>query len=221
MSDIKRKKGQQKNRNQAARDAQLETIAKMTRRGYTQYQIAQQVGVSIATVVYDQKIIKARWRERQVDEYDDLVKEKLEQLREVRREAWEAWERSKEDWYREVEEHGPSGDEEDKGDAEVSIVLLRRIITKAGRLPENAYLMTIMKTIEQECRLTGLGVDVDKDGNKPAVVVIDWNTATVRAGEPRKVKAVDEDPVARRLAEVEALPDPPGKNGQAHPNRGK
>lgn len=92
------------------------------------------------------------------------VAEKREQYRMIRKLAWEAWDRSQEDGTRVVEETErvlvPVGG--DPSGALESAERVRRIITCEGRLPDNAYLKTILDTLRAEREMMGL--DAEKVG---------------------------------------------------------
>jgi predicted transcriptional regulator len=101
-------------RTKTKRERDMELMARMDRRGYSQYQIARHLGISQPQVCYDLKEIRKRYTEAISEEYRAKVEEKRQQLREVRVEAWRAWEKSKADARKVTEEvgFGPRGEVE-------------------------------------------------------------------------------------------------------------
>jgi len=135
-------------------------IAKMDRRGWTQYEIKEGLkdrGIDLSQGMISNylKKIREEYREVMFLNRKEKVEEKLAQYREIRKEAWEAYDKSRENAEKEQEEFGLDGD------MEGSEVRIKRILTTEGRLPDNAYLTTIMKTLESERAL--LGLDESKD----------------------------------------------------------
>lgn len=139
-------------------------IAKMDRRGWTQYEIKEGLkdkGIDLSQGMISNylKKIREEYREVMFLNRKEKVEEKLAQYREIRKEAWEAYDKSRENAEKEQEEFAtiPTEDEGLEG----SEMRIKRILTTEGRLPENAYLTTIMKTLESERAL--LGLDESKD----------------------------------------------------------
>ncbi len=151
------------------------------RRGYstreirTELKAKHNIDVSHVTVHVRLKQVRESYKEMGAAERTAAVAEKLLQYGEVRREAWAAWERSKQDAGKTVEERTVVRDEEDDpsprkagrkkgrfadptdpGLMQESLRLLKRIETREGRLPANAYLQTIMDTLAAERELLGL-----------------------------------------------------------------
>lgn len=146
----------------------LQLVAKLDRRGWTQFQIRDEVerqfGTSFAQPMVSRwlKEIRQQYRETMISERREAVAAKVEEYREIRREAWLAWERSGEDAEKLVEEYGVVSEPAGFDDSVTSEVLIKRIITREGRLPDNAYLATIVKTLEAERELLGLDEPKDK-----------------------------------------------------------
>lgn len=146
----------------------LQLVAKLDRRGWSQFQIrdeiAKQLGLSVSQPMVSRWIgeIKESYRQTILAERREAVEAKIEQYKEIRREAWLAYDRSMNDHEKLVEEYGVSSEAAGMDDFVTSEQLVKRIITKEGRLPENAYLTTIMKTLEAERELLGLDETKDK-----------------------------------------------------------
>jgi predicted transcriptional regulator len=149
-------------RTKTKRERDMELMARMDRRGYSQYQIARHLGISQPQVCYDLKEIRKRYTEAISEEYRAKVEEKRQQLREVRVEAWRAWEKSKADARKVTEEvgFGPRGEVE------------KTTKTTEHRLPDPAYLKTIIDTLKQESELDGLNAPKKIQAN---VSVINWD----------------------------------------------
>jgi hypothetical protein len=181
------------------READLEKAAKMDRRGFTQQQIADELGVHRTQIEYDLKALRKRYAATQLSETGEAVSEKVEQLREVRAEAWLAWERSKQDKEKRVNEKvtepaepsqsGAAGDASPKTVRE-EIQRVKDVITTEGRLPANEYLRTIIDSLAEECKLRGLvkeHLEITGKGGKPIEFV-----EIVRGGDGDVVADVDE-----------------------------
>lgn len=142
----------------------LEEVARLDRRGYNQFQIADLLGVTQQQVSYDLKAIRKQYAEATIATRAEYVAEKIEQLREVEREAWAAWDRSKENHERTTETTekveqpvaAPSASTETTLGPEGGGNRLKTIIMKEGRLPESAYLQTIIACHKEEAALRGL-----------------------------------------------------------------
>ena len=158
-----------KTRNRTQRESVLAEVAKMYRQGRTQTEIAETLGVSQPNVCRDLKIIRERYQRTQLDDRGALIAEKLAQYRDIRREAWLAWERSKEDAGMVVEEFVDAT--ESDGSREGSERRIRRVVTKAGRLPVNQFLQTILATHKAERELLGLDPEKPAAQNNINVVV--------------------------------------------------
>ena len=156
----------------------LQLVAKLDRRGWTQFQIRDEVerqfGTSFAQPMVSRwlKEIREEYRKTMMAERREAVAAKVEQYREIRREAWLAWDRSGEDTQKLVEEYGMSSEAVGVDDSVTSEQLIKRIITREGRLPENAYLATIVKTLEAERELLGLDEPKDKLVTLEQVMVV-------------------------------------------------
>jgi hypothetical protein len=191
-----------KTRNRTEREHQLAEVATLHEQGLTQVKIAKAVGVSQPQVAYDLRIIQTRYRATQVDKVDGRVAKIREQYREVRREAWLAWERSKEDAGMVVEDFANAkGSYASREGIERRI---RRVVTRAGRLPANQYLLTILAALKAERELDGL------DAERPAAPMVNVVVAgaVFWSGLAKQVAA--QMPLAvetRVLRAVESQPD--------------
>ncbi len=198
------------------REAKIAEVARLTRLGFSQVEIALRVGVCSSTVALYQRKATQRLREVTVGERQDAVNEKLALLAEVRREAYEAWQASKREGYTRTYEECEEVVCKFCGGTGNSKVLdmegspkrcgacggkgLRREpsrMVEEIRSPEpnNAFLKTILDTIKQEADL--LGLEAPKEVKTEGVTHhFDWNVLFTRQQAP--------DPLeARILREVE------------------
>lgn len=207
-------------RTKTMKEEVLAVIARLDRRGYTQFEIAQElrrmglVDLSQPMVSKHLKQIREDYAEAKVAERHALVIEKLDQLREVRAEAWRAYDRSMLDARRRVTERAPrlKDDEEEPRQAkrkkpgvkslDDDLRRIKVIITREGRLPANEYLTTILKTIEMEMKLLGLLEDKTTVNN---TVLINW-----RSLEAEVEHRVEVESAAMRAIEVKARPSSNG-----------
>ena len=156
-------------------------IAKYDGRGWTQHMIVEvikrQLGISISQPMVGiyRKQMLAETAKAYRGNWEEMVAQKVEQLRDVRREAWDAWVRSSEDAQKLVEEYGQVKEAVGDGDYVTSEEMIKRVITKEGRLPDNAYLNTIMKTLDAERELLGL------DECKPGLVTMEQAMFVINA----------------------------------------
>ena len=79
-------------------------IAELDRKGFNQYQIAEQVGISQGMVSQYMTIIKSEYRNRTLDIVEAIREERKAQLLDVIRECWVEFERSKRDTVKVVSE---------------------------------------------------------------------------------------------------------------------
>lgn len=128
------------------REEALLTVANLSRRGYSQSEIASKMGVTQQQVSYDLQIIKKRYAAMQEEDFLAYRYEKILQLKDIRREAWEAWEKSKEDYRKLVQEDYTDS----KGGTSTKITDITE-----GRIPANEFLKTILETLKEENELMG------------------------------------------------------------------
>lgn len=139
-------------------------LADLDRRGYTQMEMVgilrDRHGIQLTQPMvsgYLKQVWQA-YQERERESQHAAQQNKCEQYRMIRKLAWEAYDRSQQDATKVVEEAQAvlvrAG--EDPTAALESAERLRRIVTVEGRLPDNAYLRTILETLEAERVMLGL-----------------------------------------------------------------
>lgn len=151
-------------------------IAKYDGRGWSTYMLVdvvkQKLGISISqpmVAIYRKQMLAETAKEYRGNR-QELVAEKIEQLRDIRREAWDAWVRSSEDARKTVEEYSSGKEQVSPDDYVTSEELVKRVETREGRLPDNAYLNTIRQTLDDERKLLGLD-EVKADSIKLEMVL--------------------------------------------------
>lgn len=97
-------KAQEKKRNQL-KQARLEIVAKMYKRGHSFRKIQSEVmkrlalsSYSLGTVHKDVQTLLDEWRENRIEDMDAALTLELERIDEACLELWEQWEKSKEDY---------------------------------------------------------------------------------------------------------------------------
>lgn len=99
--------GEKRSKSQRLKDR--ETIARLRLRCRTIQQIADDTGLSHATVKRELRIIEGEWRESALEDIATVKARELRKLDDLEAEARSEWERSKQDWQKRVVEDKPSG----------------------------------------------------------------------------------------------------------------
>ena len=122
------------------------TVAKLTLRGKSQYEIARELNVNQSTVCRDLGEIAKEWRSHAVRDLSEARGQELDRIGRLENEAWDAWERSKQ--HREVQVTGqtigPNGDTS------------RAEIRKEGSVGDPRFLERIAWCISERCKILGL-----------------------------------------------------------------
>ena len=71
-----------------------ELVADLYLQGWTQTNIAEEIGVGQPTICADLKRIQAQWRDSAVRDFDEAREIEVRKIDRIEREAWAAWERS-------------------------------------------------------------------------------------------------------------------------------
>jgi hypothetical protein len=122
------------------------TVAKLTLRGKSQYEIAREMNVNQSTVCRDIREIAKEWRRHAVRDLSEARGQELDRIGRLELECWDAWERSKQD--RQVTTTGrESGPQGDKDKAE---------IRKEGQAGDPRFLERIAWCISERCKILGL-----------------------------------------------------------------
>ncbi len=168
------------------REEKLLEVAKLDRRGWDQWSIAQFIGVSQPMVSGYLKQIRLRYKEEQLTERSDHVALMIAQYRETIDEAWRAWEKSKEPAMKEVTEVTFL----DEGQREKITNYVE------GRLPGSEYIRVIHSALQAIRELEGLDVPKAQPQTQVNVLTLDWDSLKERPQVVDKLEA--------RIAEAEA-----------------
>lgn len=218
------------------REAAYAVAVKLYRRGHSYVEIGKAIGAVLNRDPLTGPAVMPYIR-RMYDDYlvpqregvQAYIAEKVDQLREVRAEAWAAWEASKADTVRTAEEEvlPRAGKDRDEGrngggkngkgkgkEAEfrAELVKVKRVVVKEGRLPSNAFLQTILQTLEEEAKY--LGLDIAAEAEKAAKGV-HWTAYLV--GQPLPALGEGAEPAGEPLdlgAGELVTPAPPAPDGR-------
>jgi len=136
-----------KTKNTAERAARLETVSRMYLQKYRLIDIAAECGVTFQQISYDLKIVRAKWLESAIRDFDEAKSQELAKLDTLEESLWEAWRKSvapnkittksKETW---------------GGDSEKTKMIIRDEEPNG----DPRFLAGIHKCIEKRCQLLGL-----------------------------------------------------------------
>ena len=76
------------------KESDLKLISELRLKGYTQLQIAEQVGCTQQQVCYDLKILRKRWMQAQQDNIDAHIAEQVQMYERLIEQAYRGWELS-------------------------------------------------------------------------------------------------------------------------------
>lgn len=82
------------NQTEDQREEQLANVARLYLLGKTQYEVAAEVGISQGQVCYDLKIIRQRWLDSSLQDFNELKAKELAKIDMVESEFLKAWDRS-------------------------------------------------------------------------------------------------------------------------------
>lgn len=131
------------------REDRYQQVTTLYLRGWTQKQIAAEVGVTQGMISNDLKEIQRRWREETAFNLDEAKGKELARLDELERECWAAWEQSKSERTKARQETGGKGKD---GKATVT----KASMEKEQRDGNPAFLQAVLSCIDRRCRLLGL-----------------------------------------------------------------
>ena len=136
-----------------AREERLPRVSSMYIQGQTQAEIARVLGVSRTLIASDLGVIRTRWREAQIRDFDELRSEQLAKVDGVEAEYWAAWERSKAAATRKTSERRDGVD--------------RASVTVEDQTGDPRYLQGVERCIERRCKLLGLDAPVRSEVSGP------------------------------------------------------
>ena len=127
-------------------------IARMYLQGQTQSAIAAELGLSQQQISYDLRIIRKRWLDSSLRDFDAAKAEELAKIDLIESELWEAWNASKGD--KEITTHeegdGPKGP------------FNKNAVKKEKSYGAIAYLNGVMECVKKRCELLGLNPEKQK-----------------------------------------------------------
>lgn len=172
-----RTKKTSRTKDQKKRDRAI--IADMYLKGFNQFDIGDEVGISQPQVACDLKVIRKQWLESTIKDFDEAKAKELAKLDTLEQEAWGAWEQSKLDKETESEEFTREG-KKTKNKAKIAKINIK----KEGQTGNPAYLAIVKDCIKRRCDI--LGLDAPKKEER-----------TGKGGEPLypqvlKVEIIDE-----------------------------
>lgn len=143
-------------------------IANMYLRGFDQFDIADEVGISRAQVSDDLRIIRKQWLESTIEDFDEAKAKELTKLDKLEWEAWAAWERSKKDKetkeqeFISVKDKNKKSKDEDEDEEEKPRVAKVKL-KKEGQTGNPAYLAIVKDCIKRRCDILGLDAPQKKE----------------------------------------------------------
>lgn len=76
------------------RERDLVTTTEMYLKGKKQWEIAQEIGVSVEQISYDLRDIRQRWRESTLVDFNEMKQRELEKIDLLEQTYWDGWQRS-------------------------------------------------------------------------------------------------------------------------------
>ncbi len=162
-----------KKRTKKQRERDLVIVASYYCQGLYQYQIAEKMGCSQPQICYDLKLLRKRWLESSITDFNTRKAEELAKIDNLEREAWLSWTASKGSSENETQELS--------GDSEVVKT------TKHKRHPYPAgdprFLQSVQWCIQKRCKILGLDAadklmltrqDLEAAGRKIGEVVLSF-----------------------------------------------
>jgi len=139
-------------------------VATLYLKGWNQTSIAQQFGVTQATISKDLKAIRKEWLESSIRDFDTLKEQELKRIDVLEREYWKQYEASQD------AKETTSKEAIDIGGKKRHKVRT----TSTQRDGDPRYLQGIQWCIEQRCKILGI-----YEASKINVKVDDWKTAVI------------------------------------------
>jgi len=130
-----------------------ELVAKLYMQGRNQFEIAETIGkqydftITQQQISSDLKVIRDRWLESSVRDFDTAKSEQLAKIDHMESEAWQSWEKSKE----------PAKSINSKKGGNLSNEVITKVEYRTGN---PAYLNIVDRCIERRCRLLGLDAEL-------------------------------------------------------------
>jgi len=125
----------------------------------TQQEIADKIGVDVATVCRHLKAIRGEWKQQAQADINEVIAQELQKLDELEAQALAEWERSKKDYQKKVAESGGRGGKKAK-------------IETGGQCGDPRYLQVILGIQDRRAKLLGTDkpqkvAPTNPDGTEP------------------------------------------------------
>jgi hypothetical protein len=142
--------------------------------GHTQREIQKVINdegglnLSLTTIRNDIEFIKNDWRNKTIDNYDELMNRELDRIDSTEREVWRAWRNSCGDSEREIVERVAKEIEEAGGDTELVTSKITQIVDKNKGVGDPRFIDKIISLQQERRKLVGLyaptklGIDINK-----------------------------------------------------------
>jgi hypothetical protein len=162
LNDRQHRKGRQ------IKQARLEIVAELYKRGKSIRNIAKEVRVRLAldktpssqTIFADIQILLQEWREYRISNTDELVQLELERIDDAIVELWDAWNKSKEDYEQKIRkqkgEPTEKGKEKNPASKEMEIYYLEQQRKEIRKFGDVSYISEIRQQLQERRKLLGL-----------------------------------------------------------------
>lgn len=151
----------QDRRKQQIRQARLEIVSELYKRGYSLRKITAEVKrrlnipkLAVSTTYNDVQTLLKEWRESRIENIDQALQLELERIDDTTAELWEQWDKSKEEAQKITTTR--SGRIKGKGNAGIETDAVSESRTKVGGLGNPAYIAEIRQQLIERRKLLGL-----------------------------------------------------------------
>lgn len=151
----------QDRRKQQIRQARLEIVSELYKRGYSLRKITEEVKrrlnipkLAVSTTYNDVQTLLKEWRESRIENIDQALQLELERIDDTTAELWEQWDKSKTETQKTTTTR--SGRIKGKGNAGIETDAVSESRTKVGGLGNPAYIAEIRQQLIERRKLLGL-----------------------------------------------------------------
>lgn len=151
----------QDRRKQQIRQARLEIVSELYKRGYSLRKITEEVKrrlnipkLAVSTTYNDVQTLLKEWRESRIANIDQALQLELERIDDTTAELWEQWDKSKTETQKTTTTR--SGRIKGKGNAGIETDAVSESRTKVGGLGNPAYIAEIRQQLIERRKLLGL-----------------------------------------------------------------
>ena len=146
---------------QQIRQARLEIVSELYKRGYSLRKITEEVKrrlnipkLAVSTTYNDVQTLLKEWRESRIENIDQALQLELERIDDTTAELWEQWDKSKTETQKTTTTR--SGRIKGKGNAGIETDAVSESRTKVGGLGNPAYIAEIRQQLIERRKLLGL-----------------------------------------------------------------